>query len=262
MFILSVKTMVEEDAAASSAYPCTRDQMSRLFQLERKHFWFVGRRAFLRSLFKKYISSHEQLVLDLGCGTGHMVEILTRQGYRVLGLDIRLEGLQATRRLIPRSWLVQGQATYLPFADKSFEVVLLVDVLEHTEDVAALREVRRVMKPDGLLILTVPAVPFLWSYRDEIAGHLRRYTHRQLREVMEEARLKVEQVSYYQCLLFPLFLTTRLLGRWSKGSIRLEEQPPALFNTLLIWVSILEVELGRVVNWPWGSTLVSVGRRV
>jgi len=118
------------------------------------------------------------------------------------------------------------------------------------------------MKPDGLLILTVPAVPFLWSYRDEIAGHLRRYTRRQLREVLEEARLKVEQVSYYQCLLFPLLLITRLLGRWSKGSIRLEEQPPVLFNTLLIWVSILEVELGRVVRWPWGSTLVSVGRRV
>ena len=253
---------MEEDAAASSANPRTRDQISRLFQLERKHFWFVGRRAFLKSLFKKYISNHEQLVLDLGCGTGHLVEILTRQGYRVLGLDIRLEGLQATRRLIPRSWLVQGQATHLPFADKSFEVVLLVDVLEHLEDVAALREVRRVMKPDGLLILTVPAVPFLWSYRDEIAGHLRRYTRRQLREVLEEARLKVEQVSYYQCLLFPLLLITRLLGRWSKGSIRLEEQPPVLFNTLLIWVSILEVELGRVVRWPWGSTLVSVGRRV
>jgi SAM-dependent methyltransferase len=156
---------------------------------------------------------------------------------------------------------MRADATRLPIADNVFGAVLLLDVLEHVDDHAALAEVHRVLRPGGVAVITVPAVPWLWSYRDEAAGHLRRYGRRQLVQAITGARLAVLAVQYYQCLLFPLVAATRLLGRRGPRLRDLEERPSRRLNSMMAWVNLTEVRLGDAIPWPWGSSLVAVCRK-
>src|SRR5207248_619379 len=201
------------------------ERLARLAQLERWHFWFVGRRRLLCRLLARSIAGETVTIADLGCGTGMLAAWLTIRGYRVVGLDERPEGLLAARRALPRAWLVQANATCLPLREAALEGALLLDVLEHVEERPLLAEVRRVVRPGGVIIVTVPAMPWLWGYRDEAAGHLRRYTRRTLARRLTEARLQVEEMRYYQCLLFPVALITRLLGRTRARPRDFEESP-------------------------------------
>ena len=238
-----------------------RERLARLSQLERWHFWFAGRRALIDRLLKQCVDGTARRILDLGCGSGLGVETLTLRGYRVVGLDRRPEGLHATRRSLSGLWLLQADATSLPFVQGAFDVVLLLDLLEHLDDRMLLAEVGRVLRPGGWVLVTVPAMPWLWSYRDEAAEHLRRYTRRQLTRLLADMGLPVQGVYYYQCVLFPLVVITRLWGRSGPGLRDLEERPISLLNTVLTWVNRAEVRLGGVVRWPWGSSLVALCRK-
>ena len=241
------------------AFP--RERLSRLAALERWHFWFIGRRILVRRLLDRYCDKSGR-ILDVGCGTGLMVESLLEWGRDVVGLDLRPEGLQRTRRAFPRAGMVQAEATELPFAGESFRVVMLLDVLEHVDDHRLLEEVHRVLEPGGVAIITVPAMPWLWSYRDEAAGHRRRYTSRQLASLAADRRLEVRDMRYYQCLLFPLIVITRLLGRWDPTAREREERPQPRLNGLLTRINLFEVKLGDVIAWPWGSSLVAVCQKM
>jgi ubiquinone/menaquinone biosynthesis C-methylase UbiE len=197
-------------------------------------------------------------ILDVGCGTGWMSETLSRQGYRVTGLDLHPDGLRATRRAIPDAMLVQGEAHHLPLEDGSWEAAILLDILEHVDDRAVLRELRRVLRPAGAAIITVPALPWLWSHRDEIAGHRRRYTRRQLRQLITESGLELREMRYYQFFLLPLVLVARVFGKRSPELCQLEERPLPVLNRALTWINRFEVSLGELIPWPWGSSLVVV----
>lgn len=238
------------------------ERLSRLARLERGHFWFVGRRELVKRLLRKYLGKKGRLVLDLGCGTGLMLEILIRQGHRVVGLDRLRQGLYATRQALPVSWLLQAEATQLPFQENVFDTVLLLDVLEHADDRALLAEIQRVLQAGGWAVIAVPAMPWLWSYRDAAAGHLRRYTRQQLLRVLTDAQLQVQETHYYQCLLFPLLVLSRLFGRRSPRLRDFEEQPPRILNAVMTWMNRLETRLSDTIPWPWGSSLVVICRKM
>jgi ubiquinone/menaquinone biosynthesis C-methylase UbiE len=212
----------------------------------------------LDHLFDKYLNLNGELVLDIGCGTGLMVERLSLRGHQVLGLDVRPEGLQATRLKSPQSLLLQAEATSLPVSANSFNAIILLDVLEHVDDQKLLAEVERALQPGGIAFLTVPAMPWLWSYRDEAAGHMRRYTRNRLATVLSKARLRVKEMRYYQFLLFPLVASSRLLGRTSPRMRDFEDNPLPAFNLPLAWINKTEAKLSRYISWPWGSSLVAV----
>lgn len=237
------------------------DRLSRLSQIERRHFWFVGRRVLIDQLLNRYLGNKAQLVLELGCGTGLMVEILMGRGYHVVGLDQRTEGLYAIHKALPQSWLLQAEATRLPLKENAFDAVMLLDVLEHVDDRILISEIHRVLRPGGLAVITVPAMPWLWSFRDEAAGHLRRYTRRQLTGLLNAAQFQILKIRYYQCLLFPLVAISRLFGRRCSGTRDFEDLPFSVLNTVLTWINKLETRAGNMIPWPWGSSLVAICRR-
>ena len=240
----------------------TQDRLDRIAELERWHFWFLGRRLLIQQLLDRHVPPGPQPILDVGCGTGSLAAALAAQGRRVTGIDLHLAGMRAPRRQLPRAALVQADALRLPLKGDCFQAALLLDVLEHADDRALLAELHRVLCPGGLALVTAPAMPWLWSYRDTAAGHLRRYTRRSLQAALEQARFQVQELRYYQFWLLPVLALTRLLGRRGPAARDMEERPRPGLNRLLAAANLLEVRLGRWIAWPWGSSLAAVCRKI
>lgn len=239
----------------------TEARFRRLAEIEREHFWFAGRRAVVDRLVRQHLGPAPLDILDAGCGTGATAERLARQGHRVVAFDERPEGVVdlAGRMSVVRAF--RADAAHVPLPAERFDAAISLDVLEHVDDRAALSELARVLRTGAPLVLTVPALPGLWSHRDEAAGHRRRYTRRALTTLCRGAGFELEYVGYYQCLLLPVVVLSRWLGRRRDGWRDREDRPGRLLNRVLTAVELFEARAGRYVSWPVGSSLVIVCRK-
>lgn len=238
-----------------------------MYEVEQSHWWYVGRRRIIKSFVEEALAGLDMperraRMLDVGCGTGGNLELLSRFG-DTEGVDIsedalafcRTRGLAKVRR---------GAAEQLPYEDCSFDLVTALDVIEHLDDdTAGLREMRRVLRPGGRVLLFVPAFMFLWGVQDDVSHHRRRYRLPQLRSVVQAAGFEVERMSYANITFFAPIL----LGR---GLMRVTGMRPASENN--INVSALNGILGRVfgaesfwlrrANLPFGVSALCLARRV
>lgn len=233
---------------------------------EADHWWYVGRRRIVFDRVERCLhASPNPAVLDIGCGTGFTLEALRRRGPgRLVGLDLSTKAL-AFCRARGLTGLVQGDAARLPFRDRSFDVVLALDLIEHVEDDrAALAGLMRALKPGGHLIVFTPAFPFLWSVQDRVSHHFRRYTRSELRAKLQAAGYTVDKLSYANTLLFPLVAAGRLALRLSGRSDRVtseNELHPAWSNGLLTAVFSIERHLLRWTDLPVGVSLLAIATR-
>jgi len=165
------------------------------------HVWgtapdFVGPRHELREdiLLKAFLSADpDKHVLNVGAGQGTFTERLLARGFDVTSTDLSAAAVEVLRDRVSGK-VVEADATSLPFADESFDAVVLGEVLEHIEDDgAALNEARRVLKPDGALAVSVPRNPAWFSKSDEWAGHVRRYTGERLVDAVQAAGFEIVQ---------------------------------------------------------------------
>ncbi len=229
--------------------------------LEDWHFWCAGRDVLIDRLLTRHLHNLSgRFILDVGAGTGHYAARLQLQGARVMAADNEISPL-ARERELP---FVQGSVVQLPLEDHRVEAVLARDVLEHVDENEALQEWQRVLQPDGLLIVLVPAFPSLWGPRDVQAGHLRRYRRADLAKVIRANGFTLLELRGYQMTLLPLmFLSRRRARRLGHGELATEEQPGRLTNRLFVTVNTGEARLARfaIPLPPIGSTLVAVARR-
>lgn len=222
---------------------------------EHGHFWHEPRTRLILETIRRARLAPGARILDVGCGTGEMVQRLRAEGFDASGIDPWAASHAGTHAIV-------GQAEALPAPDASVAAVCGFDVLEHADDAAALAEMSRVLESGGALFLSVPAHQFLWSMRDEIAGHRRRYSRRSLRRVVVEAGFEVERLFGYQFALLPALAFARLVSRRSTGrALATEDAPSAPVNALLRAVNRTEVALGRVRRPPTGSSLLLVARK-
>jgi SAM-dependent methyltransferase len=250
---------VPQHCAAVAESPFDASRLDLIRTLEPTHFWFVARRALIGRLLR-HRRAPASTILDVGCGTGYLAESLARPGVRVVAMDLHRRDL-VRLRAGARVDAVVGSATALPVASGVADVTLALDVLEHADDAAAMREMSRVLKPGGIAVVTVPALPWLWSSRDRDAGHLRRYTRRGLAALVRGAGLEAIDIRFHQCLLLPAFIVTRLAGRRWRQSQRVEERPARWLNGICLAISRAEIAAGDYVRWPWGSSLAAVARK-
>ncbi len=237
--------------------------------LEDSHFWFRGRRRIFFDLLDRRVAPARAAgrpleVLEIGCGAGGMLKPLSRYG-RVTAMDYASDAMKYCRsRGFPR--VVSGSGTALPFADGSFDVVALFDVIEHIEDDAlVLREARRVLRPGGVVFISVPAYQWLYSQNDAVVHHLRRYTAGQLRAVIARAGLTPTKVSYFNTFLFPLIcaalvvlkLKERLFGR-PRGETNLHHQFAGPVDAAFGLVMGSERWWLRHIEFPFGHSLLAV----
>lgn len=236
-----------------------------LYELEDELWWFRGMERISMALLGRFLDdTGPKDVLDAGCGTGGMLAPLGRLG-RVTGLDRSPDALRFAARRSPTA-LVRSDVGRLPFAGESFDVVTSFDVLYHlavTDDVAALREIARVLRPKGLLLLRVPANERLRS-RHDVAVHTRqRYERPELVDKLTKSGLEPVFVSFANTLLYPIAVLRRRAERLTGGR-KQGSEVEAVGPLLNRW---LELPL-RVESWllpslrlPFGLSLVAVARK-
>jgi SAM-dependent methyltransferase len=227
---------------------------------DREHWWFRGRQAVILAEMARWLPAGRLHLAELGCGSGGLLAGLARFG-EVTGVeaDPVLRAAAAARGLPVLHGVIPDA---LPLSDASLDAACLFDVLEHLEDDAgALTRVRALLRPGGLLFVTVPAHPWLWTRHDEVLGHKRRYTTSSLGRVVEKAGLRIERLAYFNAILALPIVVSRLLGRAAGRADHDLQRPPAALNRLLARCFALEAGLLRLGSPPFGISLLAVARR-
>jgi len=234
-----------------------------LYQVEDTHWWYVGRRRIIQALVEKISTKLQtQRILDVGCGTGANLKMLAAYG-KAEGVDISPQAVDFCHERGLNS-VKLGAIEQLPYESNSFELVTALDVIEHLDDdIAGLREMRRVLRPDGRLLVFVPAFMFLWGVQDDVSNHRRRYTLPGLLKAVEEAGFSVEWSSYANISFFLPVLVVRSVMRWL--GLRADTEYGiniSLMNgpfSSLFAAERLVFKHGRL---PFGVSAVCIARRV
>ena len=235
-------------------------------QAEANHFWYHGFRSYLLPVFEHAVAGRSRArVLDVGCGTGYNLALLARHG-SVVGLDLNERGL-ALAREIGRP-LVRARTEHLPFNDATFDLVTSFDMMQCIPtDREAVREMARVAKPGGVVVISMAALEILHGDHSEVWQEYRRYTRASARALAEQAGLRVERVAFMFAVLFPLLLLSRGVQRLTRRFRNVRDDtditvPPAPVNALLSGMLRVEAALSRRVGMPVGSSLLVVARKM
>lgn len=235
-------------------------------ELQQWHWWFRGRQRILEATLRRKLNGHPcQRIVSVGSGPLEglrWLTPLTGPDGCVVGLDAEpFYAGSADERL---SYVV-GRLEAAPFAGGSFDVVMALDVLEHLDDDAAgLREAARLVRPGGLLVVTVPALPSLWGGQDVVSEHRRRYTRTGLRHTFARACLPDPYITYFNMLLLPpiaaIRWTRRLLGLSERSRSDFQDTRPGWINNILTRVFACERHLVCRVPMPLGVSLLATLR--
>lgn len=249
-----------------------KDEFEKHYRLERDHWWFAARRRLIRSVLGRLPLPPAPEILDVGCGTGIMLETLSHYG-TVSGFDPSPEAIRYSQlRLADKSLnarLEVGQLPdRIPFTE-CFDLITAFDVLEHVEDHrGAVSSLQARLCPNAYLMITVPAFPFLWSGHDVYLHHYRRYTKASLLALFGGDGFQCVTCTYFNSLLFPPLAAVRLSKRYlSRGdkppSSDLSPVSPVLNVVLREIMAGERLWLGRRESGvPFGLSLLAVFRRV
>lgn len=241
---------------------------------EDKHWWFATRTRAILAYLDMFVGTENHAsrrILDVGGGAGNMAHHLGHYG-AYLGLDVNPKPLRVARE---RGLTVHmGTADRLPYAEDVFDLIALLDTVEHIpDDMAVFAECYRVLRPGGKLLVTVPAFMFLWSKNDVLNRHQRRYTRGELVSKLQAHGFHVLRSSYNNFFIFPLAAAVILARRgrfepdlasphFDEDAYQVEMEPtPAPLNALLSGVGRFEAAFLRRFAFPWGTGIIAIAEK-
>ena len=230
-------------------------------EVENDHWWYRGRRRVLDNVIASLELRPGARILDAGCGSGRNMVLLARYG-QVTGVELSAASVAVAQRRGVGD-VIEGSVDDLKFPDDSFDFAVSLDVLEHLDDdSAALDELRRVVRPGGQLLVTVPAYPRLWSSHDEVNHHHRRYTRTTLLEVAARSGWTATRTTHFNAMLLPVAAGLRTAQR----ALRTNADPRSDLRRSPVWFNRtmqapLNVEarlIRRGIRIPAGLSLLAV----
>lgn len=251
----------------SATFPLPREMMQHtypiLYKLEESHWWHIGRRRIIASFVKQIceqVTDRRPRILDVGCGTGGNLKLLSQFG-DAEGVDISPDAL-AFCRVRGLNKVKLGAAEDLPYDDGTFDLVTALDVVEHLDDdVAGLREMRRILRPGGRILIFVPTFMWLWGVQDDISHHRRRYRLPELRRAVTQAGFEVERTTYANITFLPPTFVGRMLMRLTGFKPESEAHINiSALNPLFARILGAEATFLKFMNFPIGVSGLCVAR--
>ena len=242
-----------------------KDQViNQLSSLEESNWWIEGRKRITHDIIEHLMDHSIQLkILDVGCGPGGTTKSFLKWG-QVYGVDLSTHALKkALKKNI--SIVINSNLTSIPIKSKQFDVITALDVIEHIkEDSKVLLEFKRILKDDGILIVTVPAFQFLWSEHDVAVSHERRYTSASLKRVFDETGYRVIRISYFVSFVFPLVLIYRFLKKFNLRRNNPKANVvsfPKIVDKILQKTIYFENFIIKKMKIPFGVSLICVVKK-
>ena len=225
-------------------------------RLQETNWWYCARRQLVEKILTE--RGPFESGLDLGCGVGGHLDLLGRVCSQRQGVDPSEEAVHWCKEH-GFEGVFQGDATDLPLEDNAFDTVICLDVLEHIDDVAAVKEIHRVLRPGGLLVVTVPAHDYLWNENDVFSHHRRRYDRKQIRALLSS--FNNLDVTYWNLTSYLPMLVYAALWRVFPAEPRNNlDAVPKLMDRPLAWALSVENRLRNWIPTPTGTSVVAVAR--
>jgi 2-polyprenyl-3-methyl-5-hydroxy-6-metoxy-1,4-benzoquinol methylase len=234
----------------------------KFYEVETSHWWFVARQRIVHHIIDTNLHlAKGAKVLDIGCGTGAILASFSQQ-YDAYGTDTSPLAIEYCKRRGLNNAFQCTLETF-PHPALKFDLILLLDVIEHVDDDLGLVSLAsHFLTPGGTICITVPAYQFLWSRHDDINFHKRRYVKSGLRRVLESAGLTIDLLSYFNTILFP----PALVGRFAEKVIPPKtngalEIPAPIVNSLLTETFEFEKHFIGRIPIPFGLSIISLAHR-
>ena len=238
-------------------------EYQKLYQLESFYWWHVGRRYIISALLNRFLFKSKIQILDVGCGTGRGLQFFSRYG-KVIGVDNSLEALKFCSKRKNKDVLLCS-AESLALAGQSVDLIGMLDILEHIDnDLITLKEIFRVLKPGGIIMVTVPSYRFLWSEHDEALNHKRRYSKKDLKSKITKAGFKIKKLSFtITTFFFPILLYRLLQKLIMRSSFPKTSYVilPDWLNKLFINLLRFEAKVIKYFNLPFGVSLICIAEK-
>ncbi|HUI94067.1 MAG TPA: class I SAM-dependent methyltransferase [Chitinivibrionales bacterium] len=240
-----------------------RKEYVKMFSLEASHWWFAGMRHNYLQRVSKYFRPGD-LILDVGMGTGIISLELRRVGLRSVGVDISKDALSYAKK---RQGLVcvQAMGCSLPFCQHSFDGAVCFDTMEHVPDeIALLTSIRQALSPNGMLVISVPAHPFLFGAHDRALGHERRYSRWSLERALLKSGFSPVSIEWLNVTLFPPIALVRWIRRIYQGNRQLSKSDmseiPDPLNSVLKTILAAEAGWTKLLPFLPGLSLLAVAQ--
>ena len=233
-------------------------------QVEATHWWFVGRRKLFRSIIENIRVAPAAAILDIGTSTGTNLRMLRDAGFfNVRGLDLHEEAIRwcSDKGL---GQVDKGDICNIPSVNNIYDLVLATDIIEHVDDdITALREIARVLKPGGRAIVTVPAFQSLWGLQDTVSHHKRRYRKQGLVNKLCQVGLVVDECFYFNYLLFlPIWLARQIIRLFGLKLSSENEFNSLSMNKVFSFVFSFDIATARKINPAFGVSVLAVVRKI
>lgn len=231
------------------------------FRLEKNNWLFRVRRNLIYSLFEEYNIKSGMRVLDYGCGSGFIVGQLQTRGYDAWGTDISREAIEyGTSQGIKNLHSTDG--IEVDFPDGSFDLILAMDVVEHIDDdKLVVEELKRLLRPGGRLIITVPAYQWMWGVQDEVSHHFRRYSMKSITQlVTNSSNLSILRKTYFNTFLFPAVALVRLASKWLNIKNRESDFDISdnFLNPVFYFIFNTEIKILKWSYYPFGVSILLI----
>jgi SAM-dependent methyltransferase len=236
--------------------------------LEDKYWWFIARRRILEAAVKSLNLAPRSDILEIGSGTGGNLKLFSKYG-NLFALESNDDAIALANKRGITEVLKGSLPDNIPYENNKFDLICLIDVLEHIDDdLGTLKNLHRLLKPGGKLLITAPAYKFLWSHQDEISQHKRRYIRSNLKNLISDAGFRVRYSTYFNTFFFPIVLTVRtfksiarsLLGKsvYEGNDYNMPSEP---VNRLMTAIFSLERHAISRIPLPFGVSIMVIAQQ-